>query len=202
MAEADLIAAGIDDAVVLDVGDECVRIDFRTRTVSAHQPGSFEAGYRFSIARELVETCVRRREPDWVNLLFLSMRFRAWRRGPFNDFVYTWFKSLTQERLQYAEGYYTEQGPEAGTIELFGFNVQKRCPHMKADLSRFGVGEGGILTCQQHGWQWELATGRCLTSAGHELSATPITGRRTDEGDPEPDGDRQGAAPAPAAAGL
>ena len=98
------------------------------------------------------------------------MRFRAWRRGAYNDFVYTWFKALTEERLQYAEGYYIEQGPEAGTIEMCGYDVQKRCPHMKADLSRFGVCEDGILTCHQHGWQWELATGRCLTSAGHELS--------------------------------
>ena len=38
------------------------------------------------------------------------MRFRAWRRGAYNDFVYTWFKALTEERLQYAEGYYIEQG--------------------------------------------------------------------------------------------
>jgi UDP-MurNAc hydroxylase len=187
LAEADLIAAGIEDAVVLDVGDERIRIDFRTRTVSAQAPGVYDFGYRFTIDRDLVETCVRRHEPDWVNLLFLSMRFRAWRRGAYNDFVYTWFKALTEERLQYAEGYYIEQGPEAGTIEMCGYDVQKRCPHMKADLSRFGVCEDGILTCHQHGWQWELATGRCLTSAGHELSATPIADRDVETvGDPTP----------------
>jgi UDP-MurNAc hydroxylase len=45
---------------------------------------------------------------------------------------------------------------------------------MKADLERFGVCEDGILTCQLHGWQWDLATGRCLTSAGHELRTSPL----------------------------
>ena len=174
LAEADLICAGIDDAVVLDVGDERVRIDFRERAVRPQPPGVFDFGYRFTIARELVEWCVRHREPDWVNVLFLSMRFRAWRRGAYNDYVYTWFKCLTEERLQYAEGYYAEQGPSGGTFELCGYEVQARCPHMKADLSRFALCEDGVMTCQLHGWQWELATGRCLTSAGHTLNARPI----------------------------
>jgi UDP-MurNAc hydroxylase len=40
---------------------------------------------------------------------------------------------------------------------------------MKADLSKFGVVEGSTLTCNQHGWQWDLNTGRCLTAKGHEL---------------------------------
>ncbi|HMJ81207.1 MAG TPA: Rieske (2Fe-2S) protein, partial [Candidatus Dormibacteraeota bacterium] len=174
LAEADLICAGIDDAVVLDVGDERIRIDFRERAVRPQLPGVFDFGYRFTIARELVEWCVRHREPDWVNVLFLSMRFRAWRRGAYNDYVYTWFKCLTEERLQYAEGYYAEQGPSGGTFELCGYEVQARCPHMKADLSRFALCEDGVMTCQLHGWQWELATGRCLTSAGHTLNARPI----------------------------
>jgi UDP-MurNAc hydroxylase len=32
-----------------------------------------------------------------------------------------------------------------------------------------------VLTCSLHGWQYELATGRCLTSAGHEISARLLT---------------------------
>ena len=27
------------------------------------------------------------------------------------------------------------------------------------------------MTCALHGWQWELATGACLTSEGHPLYA-------------------------------
>ena len=44
---------------------------------------------------------------------------------------------------------------------------------MKADLTRFGSIEDGVLTCALHSWQWELATGACLTSDGHKLYARP-----------------------------
>jgi nitrite reductase/ring-hydroxylating ferredoxin subunit len=44
---------------------------------------------------------------------------------------------------------------------------------MKADLTRFGTTDGETLTCSIHGWQWDLATGRCLTSDGHPLFARP-----------------------------
>ena len=37
--------------------------------------------------------------------------------------------------------------------------IQRRCPHLKADLERFGEVDNGILTCTLHGWQFELATG-------------------------------------------
>ncbi|MDT5046029.1 MAG: UDP-MurNAc hydroxylase, partial [Mycobacterium sp.] len=47
--------------------------------------------------------------------------------------------------------------------------IQRRCPHLKADLSKFGVVEGSTLTCNLHGWEWNLQTGRCLTTKGHEL---------------------------------
>ena len=51
---------------------------------------------------------------------------------------------------------------------------------MKGDLARFGKVEDGILTCQLHGWRFELATGRCLTSDDRRLFAEPIV-----EGGPE-----------------
>jgi len=38
-----------------------------------------------------------------------------------------------------------------------------------ADLTRFGKIEDGILTCTMHGWQFELATGKCLTSDDRKL---------------------------------
>jgi len=113
------------------------------------------------------------------------MRFSAKRKGPYNDYVYTWFKCLTEERLQYAEGFYAERGPTQGTFELDGWCVQKRCAHMKADLARFGSVENGVLTCSLHSWQWDLATGACLTSDGHQLYARPV-GSEDDDG-PKPE---------------
>ena len=32
-----------------------------------------------------------------------------------------------------------------------------------------------MLTCSLHGWQYELETGRCLTSEGHEITARKLT---------------------------
>ncbi|MEU7825990.1 Rieske 2Fe-2S domain-containing protein, partial [Catellatospora sp. NPDC049133] len=44
--------------------------------------------------------------------------------------------------------------------------------HLKADLTRFGIVEGDQLTCQLHGWKWNLATGRCQNAtASHNVRA-------------------------------
>ena len=59
--------------------------------------------------------------------------------------------------------------------------MQRRCPHLKADLTRFGIVDGDTLTCQLHGWKFDLASGRCLTSVGHQIRA-----RRVGEPAPEP----------------
>jgi UDP-MurNAc hydroxylase len=47
--------------------------------------------------------------------------------------------------------------------------VQRRCPHLKADLTKFGHVEDGELTCDPQGWVRDLNSGRCLTSKGHPL---------------------------------
>jgi UDP-MurNAc hydroxylase len=131
--------------------------------------------YRFRTERALVERLLRDGEVDWVNSLFLSCRFSAARIGQYNEFVYSFFKCLSEERLQYAEGWYDEheRSVETEDVRLGDWLVQRRCPHLKADLSRFGVIEGGTLTCQLHGWKFDLATGRCLTSVGRQLRARP-----------------------------
>ena len=172
LAQADYICAGVNDAVLLDLDDLGVLIDFRTRKVTRWQ--GQEWTYRFRIDRRLVEECIIHHFDDWVNELFLSCRFEASRRGRYNDYIYTFFKCLNEERLQYAEGFYAEHGPTQGTWEACGYRIQKRCPHMKADLARFAAIEDGVLTCRLHNWQFELATGRCLTAEGHALYARPI----------------------------
>jgi len=116
-----------------------------------------------------VRTVLRDREPDWVNTIFLSTRFQAWRIGGYNEFLYTFFKCLTDERIAYADGWFSEAHDDSASCELAGWDIQRRCPHLKADLSKFGVVEGNTLTCNLHGWQWDLESGRCKTSKGHEL---------------------------------
>jgi UDP-MurNAc hydroxylase len=174
MAMADHVSSGIGDRILLDVGDEGIVLDFVDRAVRAWD-GREECRYRFWVDRRLVETLVREREVDWVNSLFLSMRFRASRTGQYNDYVYTWFKCLDVERIQYAEGFYAEKAKSEGTFALGGWEIQRRCPHMKADLTRFATVDDGVLTCQLHGWQFDLATGACLTSADHPVEARRLT---------------------------
>jgi UDP-MurNAc hydroxylase len=168
MAQADAISTGIGGPVVLELGPETVVLDFATRTVRAGVEGE-KSRYGFAIPPELVRTVLRDGEHDWVNSIFLSTRFRAWRVGGYNEFLYTFFKCLTEERMAYADGWFAEQHDDGAEIVLDGWTVQKRCPHLKADLSRFGVVEGTTMTCQLHGWQWNLENGECLTSAGHAL---------------------------------
>lgn len=175
MAASDQICDGIGYPVELRLTgaghDETVVLDFPKRVVRG--PIADEKfRYGFSIAPELVRTVLRDGEPDWVNTIFLSTRFSAWRVGGYNEYLYTFFKCLTDERIAYADGWFAEAHDDTASITLDGWEVQRRCPHLKADLSTFGVVEGTTLTCNLHGWQWNLTNGRCLTSKGHELRST------------------------------
>jgi UDP-MurNAc hydroxylase len=178
LQEADHMAGGIDGGVRftcedVDRGDVDILIDFVGRTVREY--AGEKVRYRFRTRRPSVEQLIHEHEIDWVNSLFLSCRFSAQRIGPYNEFVYVFFKCLSEERLNYAEGWFAEQNASeaAETVTLDGWDVQRRCPHLKADLSRFGSIEGDVLTCQMHGWKWNLTNGKCLTSVGHDIRSAP-----------------------------
>jgi UDP-MurNAc hydroxylase len=172
MSQSDQICDGIGYPVELRLGAgdraERVVLDFPKRAVREPVPDE-TFRYGFEIAPELVRTVLRDGEPDWVNTIFLSTRFRAWRVGGYNEYLYTFFKCLTDERIAYADGWFAEAHDDTSSITLDGWEIQRRCPHLKADLSKFGVVEGSTLTCNLHGWSWNLTNGRCLTSRGHEL---------------------------------
>ncbi len=179
LEESLLLAQGVGGPVRLDLvmpdgaGEvvESVVIDFPGKQVRRY--ADEKVRYRFRTGRALVEHLLYVEEVDWANSLFLSCRFTAARIGQYNEFVYTFFKCLSEERLQYAEGWYAEQKPDAEDVKLGDWVVQRRCPHLKADLTRFGIIDNGVLTCQLHGWKFDLASGRCLTSVGHEIRSRP-----------------------------
>jgi UDP-MurNAc hydroxylase len=171
LEQADLTCRGVNGRVLIEAGDDGILVDFLDRRVDAWRGESVR--YRFRIDRPLVEWCVLRREEDWVNELFLSCRFEAHREGPFNEYVYNFFKSLSSERMQYTEGYYAEHAPVQELVRFGGYLVQRRCPHLKADLTRFGQVEDGVLTCTMHGWRFDLATGRCLDADDRRLYCQP-----------------------------
>lgn len=173
MLQSDQICDGIGYPVELRLGAETVVLDFPKRAVREAVPDE-KFRYGFSIAPELVRTVLRDNEPDWVNTIFLSTRFTAWRVGGYNEYLYTFFKCLTDERIAYADGWFGEAHDDSASIVLDGWEIQRRCPHLKADLSKFGVIEGSTLTCNLHGWQWNLENGRCLTSRGHELRCSQL----------------------------
>ncbi|MBA3802486.1 MAG: MBL fold metallo-hydrolase [Acidimicrobiia bacterium] len=168
---------------LLVAGDVEILVDFVAGEVRLHAGEPY--GFRFEIDRALVETVVTERAVDWSNSLFLSCRFRAWREGDFNEYVYNFFKSLSVERMRRTEAEArrkldppTEEEPD---ITLGDYVVARRCPHRNADLSVFGeiqtVDGCDQVVCTLHGWRFDAETGRCLTSADHPLRIR----RRADE---------------------
>ena len=145
-------------------------IDMPAGRVRALEPGE-RTPFEFGMARPLLEAAVRNRTGDWCNELFLSCRFTARRDGPYNEYVYTFFKSLSMDRMRYAEEYYGAQlaDDDVEWIELDGWIVESRCPHQKASLARMGSVCDGRLTCGLHGWEFDLATGTGTNSEGLTL---------------------------------
>ncbi len=176
---ASLTCVGVNGRLLLDCDSAAVMIDFQERRVYPWSGEDWE--YRFHIAAPLVEDCIVQHKVDWINEIFLSCRFEAQRKGPYNEHIYNFFKCLSPERIEYLEGYYAEKDPEQQTWETHGYRIQRRCPHLKADLMRFASIEDGVLTCALHGWQFELETGRCLTSDGRRLFSQKIEGGVAEE---------------------
>jgi UDP-MurNAc hydroxylase len=177
LEESIYLAKGVGGPVRLDLVSydgasvESIVVDFPEKEVRRY--ADEKVRYRFRTERALVEHLLFLEEVDWVNSLFLSCRFSAARIGQYNEFVYAFFKCLSEERLQYAEGWYDEheRHTDIEDVTLGDWVVQRRCPHLKADLTRFGIVDDGTLTCQLHGWKFDLASGRCLTSVGHQIRA-------------------------------
>jgi UDP-MurNAc hydroxylase len=187
LAQAERVGVSVGAPVLLEVGDVGVVIDFPARQVRAH--AGEHCPYRFRVEPGVVEACIRDRAADWVNGLFLSLRFTAARDGAYNEHIYTFFKCLSEERLRYAESWAEAAAPAAGASGVVrhrraaedewcvidGWRVQRRCPHLQGDLSRFGSIDEGVLTCQLHGWQFDLPSRRCLTTGDPDaIKADPV----------------------------
>ncbi len=175
LAMAPVLRQAIGASALLRLGDLDVLIDFPAGEVRewAGEPYSFS----FDIDRRLVEAVTAERANDWSNALLLSCRFRAWRAGEFNEFLYNFFKSLSPERMARAETeahskrQEVDADSEVEEVELSGWIVERYCPHQQADLAMFGRVEGCVLTCDRHGWQFDLESGRCLTADDRKIRA-------------------------------
>jgi UDP-MurNAc hydroxylase len=172
LAMAPTLRTAVAGNCLIRTDDEQIMIDFAEGDIRAYNNEPIR--YRLDIARPLLEGVVQQKAVDWSNSLFLSCRFTAWRDGPYNEYLYNFFKSLSVERMRRAEvevvrkhGSTDEPTTE---IELGDYIVQRYCPHRKADLSEFGVIENGNVVCTLHGWKFDAATGKCLNADDHQLA--------------------------------
>jgi UDP-MurNAc hydroxylase len=87
----------------------------------------------------------------------------------------TFFKALSPARIAYVERCFSDRREQADEFfERDGWRIERFCPHRQADLTRFGEIDDGVLTCSLHHWQFDLATGRCLTSDDKHLRSTRV----------------------------
>ena len=166
LADAPYTCRYVDACALFHSGSHDIVVDFQEQTVKKWS-GEYCA-YVFWVEGSLLAHSLLH-EDDWVNSLFLSCRFEAERDGKFNEFLYNFFKCLSPDRLAYAEQYYAAEMRSEETIEIDGHCIQRYCPHLGADLKRFGSVEDGILTCSMHGFRFNLETGECLNSQLHRL---------------------------------
>jgi UDP-MurNAc hydroxylase len=173
LAMCPALRSGIGAPCLLRAGDLEIIIDFPNGDVREFAGEGY--AFRFDIQRELVETVVADRAVDWSNALFLSLRFRAWREGAFNEYLYNFFKSLSPERMRRAEAEARRRldplrSDLAGEeVRIGDYIMERLCPHRQADLSVFGEIDDGELVCTLHGWRFDLETGRCFTADDRKL---------------------------------
>lgn len=168
LERAPITSSGVGGVIVLRTADVAVAIDFVNGEVREWK--GEPAIYRVDVDRPLLEACIERHYEDWVNSLFLSARFSAHRDGGFNEYVMTFFKSLSVERIDHVERCYSEMRDDRDEwFERDGWRIERFCPHRQADLAEFGEIDGGTLTCALHHWQFDLGSGRCLTSDDRRL---------------------------------
>nr|WP_274638284.1 Rieske 2Fe-2S domain-containing protein [Microbacterium bovistercoris] len=166
------IRLGVGGPVRMTIGELDLVVDFPRAKVREYAGEDCEFWY--TIGADLVSTNIRDHEIDWSNSIFLSMQFSAGRKGKFNEFIYTFFKCLSADRIEYVENWYSEQTDTSEDVQLGDWVVQRRCPHLRADLSKTGKIEDGVLTCSMHDWKWDLASGRCLTTQGHPIRSRDV----------------------------
>ncbi|MFG6476742.1 Rieske 2Fe-2S domain-containing protein [Microbacterium sp. P06] len=171
LRRARTIRNGVGGNVRFRIGDLDMVVDFPKAKVREY--AGEECVYWYTIPADLVSTNLRDHEIDWSNSIFLSMQFEVGRSGKFNEFLTTFLKCLSRDRIEYVENWYAEQSDQTEDAEIDGWTVQRRCPHLRADLTKTGKIENGVLTCSLHDWKWDLTSGKCLTTQGHEIRSSP-----------------------------
>ncbi|WP_433673571.1 Rieske 2Fe-2S domain-containing protein [Microbacterium gorillae] len=171
LRRARIMRNGVGGPVRYTIGELDMVVDFPKAKLREY--AGEECNFWFRIPADLVSTNIADGEIDWSNSIFLSMQFQTARIGKFNEFIYTFMKCLSRDRIEYTENWYAEQSDQTEDAQIGDWVVQRRCPHLRADLTKTGkIDEDGVLTCSLHDWKWDLNTGKCITSFGHPIRAS------------------------------
>ena len=172
LRRARTIRLGVGGNVRFRIGELDMVVDFPKAKVREY--AGEECIYWYTIPADLVSTNIADHEIDWSNSIFLSMQFEVGRSGKFNEFLTTFLKCLSRDRIEYVENWYAEQSDQTEDAEIDDWTVQRRCPHLRADLTKTGKIVDGVLTCALHDWKWDLESGQCLTTPGHPIRASRV----------------------------
>ncbi|WP_448237734.1 Rieske 2Fe-2S domain-containing protein [Microbacterium paulum] len=172
LRRARTIRLGVGGNVRFRIGELDMVVDFPKAKVREY--AGEECIYWYTIPADLVSTNIADHEIDWSNSIFLSMQFEVGRSGKFNEFLTTFLKCLSRDRIEYVENWYAEQSDQTEDAEIDDWTVQRRCPHLRADLTKTGKIVDGVLTCALHDWKWDLESGQCLTTPGHPIRSSRI----------------------------
>ncbi len=158
MRRAPALSRGINAGVRFTIGELDVIADFPNAEFRLFNDES--VAYWFDLPPDLVASNLARREIDWSNSIFLSLRFATDRLVHFNEKLFTFFKCLSEERIDHVENWFWAQGDIDESVRIDDWIVE-RCPHLKSDAAMTGRFDGPILTCSVHNWRFDLETREC-----------------------------------------
>lgn len=145
-------------------------VDFRNGRQGVGK-GLKNCGYIFTFESRWLPPILEKKVP-WEDF-FLSLRFQAQRSGTYNDHLLGLFKFAEKEALEEVEAFEsTPLSKETITVRSEGntYSIPRYCPHAGNDLLHFGeILPGGILRCLAHHYDFDLKTGKCLTSSCQKL---------------------------------
>ncbi len=101
LRRARTIRTGVGGNVRFRIGELDMVVDFPKAKVREY--AGEECIYWYTIPADLVSTNIRDHEIDWSNSIFLSMQFAVGRSGKFNEFLTTFLKCLSRDRIEYVE---------------------------------------------------------------------------------------------------
>ena len=87
------------------------------------------------------------------------------------------FAAKTSELPPWSKKLVTVKGTKILLVNSKGqvYACEPECPHQAAPLSGALLKDAGVLTCQRHGYRFNLQTGACAEFPQYTLKVYPVT---------------------------